>query len=117
MPLPFLTSGLEPLPLDVVAGPRLRVDHVEAALPGGPVGHPPDDAVGVEHLVGAGDDALLVGGLVAGVRQPRVLVVDGVGEGVGLPHGGLQNREIDDRRFSLILGMGHSIQLYNGPCT
>ena len=89
-PLPSLTSRLEPLPLDVVAGPRLRVDHVEAALPGGPVGHPPNDAVGVEHLVGAGDDALLVGGLVAGVRQPRVLVIDGVGKGVGLPHGGLQ---------------------------
>ena len=27
-----------------------------------PVGHPPDDAVGVEHLVGADHDALLVYG-------------------------------------------------------
>ena len=85
-----LTSGLEPLLLQLVARPRLRVDDVEAALLGGPVRHPSYDAVGVEHLVGPDDDPLLVGGLVAGVRQSRVLVEYGIGERVGLPHGWLK---------------------------
>ena len=86
-----LTSGLEPLLLQLVARPRLRVDDVEAGLLGGPVRHPSYDARRpVEHLVGSDDDPFLVGGLVAGVRQSRVLVEYGVGKRVGLPHGWLK---------------------------
>ena len=74
----------------------LDAEHVEADVLVGAVGDLADGAVGLEDLVEAGDAALVVALLVAGVGEAGVLVKDRVGEGVwrGVVLGGLWGKVI-----------------------
>ena len=80
--LAALTLGLETRPLLRRARRALDAEHVEADVLVGAVGDLADGAVGLEDLVEAGDAALVVALLVAGVGEAGVLVEDRVGEGV-----------------------------------